>query len=166
MFAYSSCFTAISLEHHVFLLFPYAYSYSFYIQSVSPEKIKVATASGILLTSKRYEDNNVNGKLLVIQNVNTMYSKQLVVGAMGCRSNEMPKHRGPVISTCQNFIFVEISGRRSNGLSKLSFKAEFRLSEQRTFINVPLLRHPVVPTKIRICRNTGMSDLGDVETAG
>ena len=143
----------------------------FYIQSVPPEKIRDAIDMLYFIDIKKYEDIIVNGKILVIRNVNIMYSMQWLseqwdVETIGCRSNGMPKHWGPVISTCQIFIFVDISGRRSNGLSKLNFKAEFRLSEQRTFIKVPLLRHPVVPTKSRICRNTGMSDLGDVETAG
>ena len=97
-------------------------------------------------------------------------SKQWAVEAMGPRNIGLSKQWDVETTSFRYFYIlyenlVGILGRRSNGLSKLKFEAEFTLSEQRTFIEVPLLRHPDVPTKMWICRNFGMSDSRAVEIA-
>ena len=97
-------------------------------------------------------------------------SKQWAVETMGPRNIGLSKQWDVETTSFRYFYIlyenlVGILGRRSNGLSKLKFEAEFTLSEQRTFIEVPLLRHPDVPTKMWICRNFGMSDSRAVEIA-
>ena len=79
---------------------------------------------------------------------NNGFSEHRVVEAMGCRNNEFPLFRHTRYFDILFENLVGILARRSNGLSKLKFEAEFTLSEQRTFIKVPLFRHPDVPTKM------------------
>ena len=106
----------------------------------------------------------LNGVFYAVEAI-ALNFKWNVVEEMGCRNNEFPLFRHAHYFDILYENLVGILGRRSNGLSKLKFDAEFTLSEQRIFFEVPLLRHPDVPTKMWICRNFGMSDSRAVEIA-